>query len=79
MRTFTGHDEAAIPDANTDFPAANSTDKANDANAHPERVLAVLEMLRHGSITLEKGAALVGLSKQKIIHLLNKLHIPFEQ
>jgi hypothetical protein len=69
-------DETAIPETLTDLPAAAST---NETTSHPERVLAVLEMVRHNSISLDRGAALAGISRETLVHLLNKLQIPFEQ
>lgn len=44
-----------------------------------DRLLAVLSLLRQQEITPDEAATLVGLPKDRLIYLMRKLQIPYEQ
>jgi hypothetical protein len=67
---FTG---TQMPDVGNDLVAAQARGYFDGLNA--DRVMAALELLRHGEITIEQTAALSGISQPKLIELLNNLPI----
>jgi hypothetical protein len=67
---FTG---AQMPDVGADLVAAEA--RGYFEGLHADRVMAALELLRHGEITLEQTAALSGISQPELIQLLARLPI----
>jgi hypothetical protein len=62
-----------MPDVGADLVAAEATGCFQGLQA--ERVMAALELLRHGEITIEQTAGLSGLSQTDLIALLQNLPI----
>ena len=64
---------AQMPDIGADLVAAEAKGCFDGLCA--DRVMAALELLRHGEITLEQTAALSGMSQSDLIRLLTDLPI----
>ncbi len=62
-----------MPDVGADLVAAEA--RGCFQGLHADRVMAALELLRHGEITIEQTAALSGMSQRDLIALLKNLPI----
>jgi hypothetical protein len=62
-----------MPDVGPDLMAAEA--KGFFAGLQSDRVMAALELLRHGEITIEQTAALSGMSQEDLLTLLTNLPI----
>jgi hypothetical protein len=66
-----------MPDVDADLLEAQTNGYFE--GLHADRVMAALEMLRHGEITLDQTAALSGLTNAELIALLRNLPISLFQ
>ena len=65
--------ESPVPNVGADLVAIDAEGYFDGLPA--DRVMATLELLRHGEITMQRAALLIGISQSALIDLLAKLPV----